>query len=138
MRELLVDANLLIRFLAGDDPLQSPIATRLFEQAELGKVVLLVDAVVVAECVYVLTGARFKRTRAEAARVIGAALQNPGIIVRDDVVLADALARFGAKTVDFQDAWLAACASAAGKAVLSFDYDLDKFHDVTRVDPASL
>lgn len=138
MREFLLDANILVRFLAGDDPLQSPIARRIFEQAEAGEIALFVDAVVVAECVYVLTGVGFKRKRAEVAAVIGEVLRNPGVVTKDHALVMDALSRFGSKSVDFQDAWLSACAAVMARKIISFDADLDKFADITRVEPRSI
>jgi predicted nucleic-acid-binding protein len=138
MRELLLDANLLVRFLANDDAAQSPIALQIFEQAERGNLTLFIDAVAIAECIYVLTGVRFKRKRAEVAQALRDALGSSGIVVRDEPIVLDALARFSAKSIDFQDAWLAANAAGQSRDVVSFDRDLDRFSDVRRIDPGSL
>lgn len=52
----ILDTNIIIRFLANDHLEHSPAAYRLFEAASKNEVVLLLDPVVVAECVHVLKG----------------------------------------------------------------------------------
>lgn len=136
MSELLLDANVLVRFLVQDDPKQSKAASALFEKAERGDLLLHLDALIVAEAVYVLMG-RYGRERTEVASVLLAIIQNSGVETRDAVSVADALQRFGAANVDFADAWLAARAAQFGRAVASFDRDLDKFKDIKRFEPSA-
>ena len=131
MKEFLLDANVLVRFLVQDDVKQSAAATALFEKAERHEVLLHLDPLIVAESVYVLMG-RYRRSRAEVTSVLLAIIQNAGVETMDEEVLADALHRFGTVNVDFSDAWLSARAAHIGKAVASFDRDLDKFKDIKR------
>ena len=134
MKKLLLDANVLVRFLVQDDPRQSAAATALFEKSERREVVLILDALVVAEVVYVLMGP-YGRTRIEVVNVLLAIIQNAGIETMDKEVVADALRRFAAINVDFSDAWMAARAAQLGHAVVSFDRDFDKFKDIRRFEP---
>ncbi len=136
MKELLLDANVLVRLLVQDDPKQSAAATALFEKAERREVVLHLEALAVAESVYVLMGP-YGRSRAEVANVLLAIIQNAGIETMDEEVVADALRRFVAFNVDFSDAWMAARAAQLGRAVASFDRDFDKFKDIKRFDPTA-
>lgn len=136
MKELLLDANVLVRFLVQDDPKQSPAATALFAKAECGDVRLHLDALVVAETVYVLIG-RYGRSRAEVASVLLALIQNAGIETMELDMVTDALQRFAAFNVDFSDAWLAARGARLHRPVASFDRDLDKFKDIKRLEPAA-
>ena len=135
MKEFLLDANVLVRFLVQDDPKQSSAAAALFEKAERREVLLHLDALVVAETVYVLIG-RYGRSRTEVANVLLALIQNAGIETMEAEVVTDALHRFAAFNVDFSDAWLAARASRLRRPVASFDRDLDKFKDIKRHEPA--
>jgi predicted nucleic acid-binding protein len=134
MKEFLLDANVLVRFLVQDDPKQSPPATALFEKAERREVTLHLDALTVAETVYVLMG-RYGRTRAEVANVLLAIIQNAGIETTEAPLVTDALQRFAAFNVDFADAWLAARAAHLRRPIASFDRDLDKFKDIKRLEP---
>jgi predicted nucleic acid-binding protein len=134
MKELLIDAKVLLRFLTQDDPKQSPAAVALFESAEHGEIILHIDALAIAESIYVLSR-QFRRTRVEIADKIKETLQTPGVRTSDYSLVQDALKRFAAVNVDFSDAWLAARAAESGRAVASFDRDLDKFEDVERMEP---
>ena len=131
---LLLDANVLVRFLVQDDPKQSAAATALFEKAERRDVTLLLEAMVVAETVYVLLG-RYGRSRVEVVDVLLSIIQNAGVETMDQDVVTDALQRFAAVNVDFADAWMAARAAQLGHAVASFDRDFDKFKDIRRFEP---
>ncbi|MGD0412475.1 MAG: PIN domain-containing protein [Verrucomicrobiota bacterium] len=134
MKKLLLDANVLVRFLVQDDPRQSAAATALFEKSERREVVLVLDALVVAEVVYVLMGP-YGRTRTEVVNVLLAIIQNAGVETMDKDAVTDALRRFAAMNLDFSDAWMTARAAQLGRAVASFDRDFDKFKDIRRFEP---
>jgi predicted nucleic acid-binding protein len=134
MSELLLDANVLVRFLVQDDAKQGAAAMALFEKAECREVVLHLEALTIAEVVYVLLG-RYGRSRTEVVNVLLAIIQNAGIETMDEAVVTGALQRFASINVDFSDAWMAARAAHLGHAVASFDRDFDKFKDIRRFEP---
>ncbi len=134
MKHLLLDANVLVRFLVQDDAKQGPAATALLEAAERGEHRLHLDSLAVAETVYVLVG-RYHRNRDDVATALLAVVQNAGVETAEAEIVADALRRFAAAKVDFADAWLAARAAQLGFGVASFDRDLDKFKDIRRIEP---
>jgi predicted nucleic acid-binding protein len=136
VKEYLLDANVLVRFLVQDDVKQSSAATDLLEKAERRDVVLHLDPLVLAETVYVLTR-RYDRPRIEVANVLLSFIQNPGIITMEEATVADALQRFATFNVDFADAWLAARAARLRHPVASFDRDLDRFKDIKRFEPTA-
>ena len=134
MKELLLDANVLVRFLVHDDPKQSPAATALFAAAERRDFLLHLDSLAVAEAVSVLVG-RYRRSRAEVVGALLTVIRNAGVATAEADVVTAALQRFASANVDFADAWLAARATHLGHGVASFDRDLDKFKDVKRFEP---
>jgi predicted nucleic-acid-binding protein len=134
VKEFLLDANVLVRFLVQDDPKQSAAASALFAKAASRAVTLHLDALVVAEAVYVLTG-RYGQGRTEVVNVLLAIIQNVGIETMEVDVVTDALRRFAAYNVDFSDAWLAARGARLRRSVASFDRDFDKFKDIKRFEP---
>jgi predicted nucleic-acid-binding protein len=136
MKHLLLDANVLVRFLVQDDAKQAPAATALFEKAGRNEIVLHLDVLAVAETVYVLMG-RYGQTRKEVADALLALTQNAGIQTAELPAVTSALQRFGTVNVDFSDAWLAACSEMTGNQVASFDRDFDKFKDVKRFEPSA-
>jgi predicted nucleic-acid-binding protein len=136
MKEFLLDANVLVRFLVQDDREQGAAATALFEKAERREIVLHLDGLALAESAYVLIG-RYGRTRTEVANTLLAIIQNAGVATMEADIVADALRRFAAMNVDFADAWLAARAALFGWPVASFDRDFDKFKDIKRFEPTA-
>jgi predicted nucleic-acid-binding protein len=134
MKELLLDANVIVRFLVQDDARQSPAATALLEAAERQECRLHLDGLAVAESVYVLVG-HYRRNKKDVVDALLTLIQNAGVVTADDAVVTDALQRFAAVNVDFADAWLAASAAQLGHGVASFDRDLDKFRDIRRFEP---
>jgi len=134
MKQLILDANVLVRFLVQDDPKQSAAATKLMSAAQSGVFELLVDPMIVAETVYVLV-AHYKRARVDVANSLLATVRSPFVRVEKEHQLVDALLRFRDHGVDFADAWLAAIAASGAHEIASFDRDLDKFKDVKRLEP---
>lgn len=134
MKQLILDTNILVRFLVQDDPKQSAGASKLIGQAQSGDTELVLDRMVVTELIYVLMG-HYKRVRVDVANTILAIVQSPFVRADDESLLIDALLRFRDHGVDFVDAWLSAKAAALTLPIASFDRDLDKFKDVTRHEP---
>lgn len=134
MRELILDANVLVRFLLQDVPQQAKAARKLVELAESGAIRLVVDPMIIAEAVYVLTSF-YKKPRESVANALLVFVQSDGVFAGEESRLVDALRRFQRTSVDFADAWLAASAAETQREVASFDRDLDRFGDVKRFEP---
>ena len=48
-RSVAIDANVIVRYLTGDDPVQSPAATELFRAASAGRVNLIIPTPILQE-----------------------------------------------------------------------------------------
>ena len=130
-----LDENLVLRFLRNDDPLQSPAAARLFENAKAKKLRLAVSAVTVAETFYVLARV-YKHPKPDVAAKLRPLIQSDVIDVDDRSRVLDALERIVEANVDFGDGYLAATATEDSGSIASFDEDLLRFKDVKTVVPA--
>ena len=128
MKQVLLDANVILRFLRNDDPAQSPLAKKLFAAANDGKVGLMLTPVTLAEVFYAFR-ASYKMGRKETAALLKDLLRTGILQVPGIDVLMDALSRVETANVDFGDALLAAEATASSIPVASFDIDFDKFPD---------
>jgi len=131
MKRCRLDANVLLRFMRNDDPVQSPQARSLLIRAKKGELQLAISVLTVAEVFYALR-ASYKLPRAMAAEALLRLLQTGAIEVEQEHLLDLALERVIAANVDFGDAMLAAEAVAAGDEVASFDKDFSRFSDVQR------
>lgn len=115
-----LDTNVLVRYIAQDDPAQSPQATRLIESltaAEPG----YVSVVAVVELVWVLLGC-YASTRDEVCTVLETLLQTREIVVERADTVWKALRKYKEGKADFADCLIERSADAAGCAyTVSFD-----------------
>ena len=127
-----LDTNVLIRHLTGDPPAQARRASAFLEQAHE----LLVPDLIVAEVVCVLESF-YEVERPQVAELARAILGFPAIVVADEPLLLRALEIYEVDRIDFAEAYLVACAEAAGvEAIASFDRSIDRVSTVRRVEPS--
>lgn len=133
MRRILVDANVVLRFLRRDDPVQSEQAKRLMVHAKEGKYNLVLSVLTVAEVFYALR-ASYKLERGKAAAILTDLLCAGLFEVEEESVLLDALRRVQSANVDLGDAMLAAQALNEECYLASFDQDFLRFPELLRHD----
>ena len=133
-QRLLLDTNVILRFLTGEPKAQAEGARNLFVSAAAGDVVLEVSPVIVAEVFYTLESF-YKVDREEVAGRLSALLSRKGVKVQESERVFDALRRLKTFNVGFADAYLAAAASIDSVPVASFDRDFDRFKDIKRFEP---
>jgi predicted nucleic acid-binding protein len=129
MQKLVIDANVLIRFLRADHPEHFQRARSLFQEAEIGNLRLVLLSSVLAEVVYVLTSV-YQCERSTLHQTLEPFLVHGGIECPEKEVLQDAMQRFAATNLDYMDCYIAAYSVANQLGVSSFDRDFRKFADV--------
>ena len=116
-----IDTNVLVRYIAQDDPVQSKLASRLVEH-ECGPTtpgyishVTLVELVWVSESCY-------GSNRAEIAEILRRILGIRHLVIQEAEVAWKALRSFETCTADFADCLIERTAATAGCAlVMTFD-----------------
>jgi len=131
---VLLDTNVLVRFLTNDDPRKADRCEELFRRAGEGEMTLRLSDVCLAELVWTLES-YYRLSRRDIAAKITAVLNTDGFEVEDETVWLDAMRRYAESKVDLIDAYHAAQAAQANWPVCSYDRDFDQFHDVQRVEP---
>lgn len=116
-----IDTNVLVRYIAQDDPAQAPIATRLFERrlsaAEPGHI----SIVTLAEAMWVL-GSRFKARPAELIEIMQQLLADPRLVVQHERAAWLAVEAAEEQGADIADALIAFLNDEAGCShTLTFD-----------------
>jgi predicted nucleic-acid-binding protein len=134
MKPLLLDTNILLRFITGEPAGQAKDVAVLVVAAEAGKVRLCVLPMVLAEAVFVLTGF-YKHPRSKVAEVLTHLLSSPGFHSDEAERMLLSLKLFGAGKLDFVDCYLAAASIREGRTLVSFDKDLAKLHGITVMKP---
>jgi predicted nucleic-acid-binding protein len=107
-----LDTNVLVRYLAQDDPKQSPKATRLIESLT-ADAPGYVSVVSVVELVWVLTGC-YASTKAELCEVLEILLRSKGIVVAHADTVWKALRLLREGKADFADCLIRRFADEAG------------------------
>lgn len=132
MKTLILDTNVVLRFLLADDLAQSPKTKELFVFAESGRVRLRLTHVAVAELVWVL-GSLFNFPRHEVGPKLRGLILYKGVEIDDqDVILGARI------NTDFSDCYAAAIAARGATPIASYDRDFRRFTDVTCLKPEEI
>lgn len=115
-----LDTNVLVRYLAQDDAIQSPKSTLLIESLSVEKPGF-VPLIVIVELVWVLSSA-YGSTREEIIEVLHNLLRTRELRIEQAETIAAALRIYQRSKADFADCLIERTALRAGcKAVMTFD-----------------
>ena len=116
-----IDTNVLVRYIAQDDPRQSKRASRLIEEECRASIPGFISLVVLVELVWVSESC-YGAARAEVAEMVRRILGIRQLIVQDAEIAWKALRLFESGKADFSDCLVERMAAAAGcTAVMTFD-----------------
>ena len=116
-----LDTNILLRFVTQDDPVQSPIATRILEAELTEQEPGFVSLVAIVELAWVLES-RYKLKRAEVAAVIEGLARTDSLRLEHPLAVAAAVTAAAERNADFADALIGAIGLNAGcSTTLTFD-----------------
>lgn len=135
MRRAYIDANVILRLITNDPPEMADAAQRTLRLVDDGSLELVVDPIVIAESVWVLSSF-YGFIPSEIAPVLRTFLAGEGIICQDKTALLQALELYEDKNVDFVDAVLAVRMLQLGVSeVYSFDRHFDRLEGIERLEP---
>ena len=121
----LLDTNIIIRFLVGDNAEHLAKSTEYFEQIELGSMEVEILSDVLMEAFFVLTKF-YKVPKVEVISDLKTILSFEGVVNKDKVILFETLSIIENKNIDFVDALICAKCKFQNYEKLSFDKDLNK------------
>jgi predicted nucleic-acid-binding protein len=121
----LLDTNIIIRFLVGDNEEHLAKSTEYFEQIELGSMEVEILSDVLMEAFFVLTKF-YKVPKVEVISDLKTILSFEGVVNKDKVILFETLSIIENKNIDFVDALICAKCKFQNYEKLSFDKDLSK------------
>lgn len=135
MKRAFIDANIIVRYLT-DDPWEiAKEVEALFEAAERGEVILMLDEITVAEVVWVLSSF-YKASKMVIKESLQSFVANEGVEVTGEKDILLALTLFADLNVDFADALLSVHMVRAGVSDLfTYDKHFDRLPGVNRVSP---
>ena len=118
----LLDTNIILRFLVGDNKPQQKEASDIFKEAENGKRKILVKPLVVAEACFVLESF-YKKTKDEIAESMEVFLSQKWLKVEDRQPLL-VMWQWYRENLHFVDSYLLACVELNKSKILTFDKGL--------------
>jgi predicted nucleic-acid-binding protein len=116
-----LDTNILVRYIAQDDPIQSPIATDIMERRLTAQTPGFISLVAMVETVWVLERS-YRVARAELAAIIERLLQTSTIVVEHERAVFAAMFAVRKGIGSFSDALIADLGERAGcQHTVTFD-----------------
>ena len=131
---ILIDTNVLVRYLTHDDPRKAARCRDLFQRAAKGEVELILTDLCLAELAWTLAS-HYQLERQQIADYLEATVTAPGLVCSDLNLWLHTLRLYSTTTVSFIDAYHAALAHRDGQKVCSYDRDFDRFPDIQRIEP---
>ncbi len=124
-----IDTNILVRYLAQDDPFQSASATRIIERTLTGDQPGFISLVAIAETVWVLRK-RYGMSDSAVAQVLRRLLHTDALVLQNEREVFLATEALEAGTGAFDDALIAALGRWAGcSRTLTFDRKAARLSD---------
>ncbi|NCN82407.1 MAG: type II toxin-antitoxin system VapC family toxin [Candidatus Pacebacteria bacterium] len=124
VKSYLVDTNILVRFLVGDNKSQQELAKEWFKQAQSGKIKLILKPIVLAETSFVLQSV-YKKSTEEVAVALESVAAQKWLVVEERSVITN-LWQWYKKGLHFVDSYLLAYSKLNAHELLTFDKKLDK------------
>lgn len=116
-----IDTNILVRYIAQDDPAQSKLATRLIETECSAASPGYISLVVLVELVWVSESC-YDAVRSDITQILQRLLSIRQLVVQQAEVVWQALRQFAGSKADFADCLVEQLALAAGcSTVMTFD-----------------
>ena len=134
-----LDTNVFIRFLTGDDPAKASASRALFQAMDRGEQDLFASEAVVAEIIYVLTSKKhYGLSRVDATDRLRPALAVRGLHMSEKLAAISALDIFVTYPfLDFEDALSVAHARAqTTNEVVSYDRGFSRVDGISRIEPS--
>jgi predicted nucleic-acid-binding protein len=119
-----VDTNVILRYLVGDDKVQQEQAKRWFREAKAGKRRLVIKPLVVAEACFVLESF-YKQGREIIAGAMEVFLAQKWLRVEERTVILG-MWQYYRQKLHFVDSYLLSWAKATDGGVLTFDAGIKK------------
>ncbi len=123
-KRVVIDTNLLVRYLTQDDPEKAEAVETLLDKAGSGEVSILLPSIVIAELVWVLESF-YKLEAAAISELVESVLNTPGLEVNEKEILFTICRTYREKKIDFIDAWIMEFAKKNGIDTI---YSFDKKH----------
>ena len=123
--KILLDANVLIRFLTRDHEEHYLKSVEIFKKIESGEVEAMLMDFILAEVIYVLKRI-YKHEKKDISSTLKKLLLYKHLYTENKLVTFEALDIYADKNIDFADSLLCAKKRLEGFEIVSFDKDIER------------
>ena len=123
--KVLLDANVLIRFLTRDHEEHYLKSVEIFKKIESGEVEAMLMDFILAEVIYVLKRI-YKHEKKDISSTLKKLLLYKHLYTENKLVTFEALEIYADKNIDFADSLLCAKQRLEGFEIVSFDKDIER------------
>lgn len=124
-KTVLLDSNIILRFLRHDQPQHFGHVRNLFQEAEKGTIDCYIDPVVLAEVIWTLASF-YKVNRSEISTKLETLLAQKWMVNEHKQTLLSALYQYQETNLDYIDCWLLAVSGEHNIPIETFDKKLQK------------
>jgi len=136
MKPIILDTNIVIRFVTSDNKEKQEKAAALFDQIEKGKIIAIIPEVIFAEIVFVLVSKKlYNLPKSKIQALLLPIINLTNIKFHNKRKIKRALELFVRHDVDFEDALIAADAESKKLKIISFDKDFKKIPSIISGEP---
>ena len=136
MNSIVLDTNIILRFITADDKEKQEKTARLFERIKEGKIKAFIHDVIFAEIVFVLVSRKlYNLSKSKIQALLLPIVNLTNIKFNSKKKIKRALELFVRHDVDFEDALIAADAESKGIKIISFDRDFKKIPSIISNEP---
>lgn len=126
MKTLIIDTNILLRFLLADVPKQFKEVKKVFEEAKTGQLKLIISQITIFEVIFNLVKLyQFKKEI--IVFNLRRLLAVPYLEIQDREIFDQALVIFKDANLDFVDCFILAFGQIAGSKIFTFDRKIKRF-----------
>lgn len=129
-KTVLLDTNIILRFLRHDQPQHFGHVRNLFQEAEKGTINCYIDPVVLAEVIWTLTSF-YKVNRSEISTKLEMLLAQKWMVNEHKQALLSALHQYQETNLDYIDCWLLAVSEEHAIPIETFDKKLQKLAHIS-------
>lgn len=125
MKKVILDTNILLRLFTVDNNLLQKESRKILNKVEDGKITVLLNELVIAECIWVLTSV-YNKTKFEAVDALKNIIFRDGFEIRDKDIIAQSLSIFVNNNISWVDSYLYCQSKKLSLTLVTFDEKLVK------------
>src|SRR3989304_5195179 len=134
METVVLDTNVILRYLTNDVPAQAEKVKKRFLDAAKGKIQFEILPMTVVEIIFQLAN-WYNLAKDDICRMILALFSPDWIIIREKEIIFEAISLYRLKNIDIVDLLVFVTSKNDNKKILSFDKDFDKLSPKIRLQP---